>query len=44
MQIYYQSIFFVATAVWIALVVYIAYLHKKIADLEKNMKRLTQEK
>ncbi len=36
----YQSIFFVATATWVALIVYIAYLHKKLGDLEKKIKRL----
>ncbi|WP_457554621.1 CcmD family protein [Candidatus Pyrohabitans sp.] len=33
----YESIFFVATAVWAALVVYLAYLHRAVKDLEKRI-------
>ncbi|NOZ59609.1 MAG: CcmD family protein [Euryarchaeota archaeon] len=36
----YQSIFFVATSLWAALVVYLAYLHRTLGDLEKRINRL----
>ncbi len=36
----YQSIFFVATSLWTALVVYLAYLHRRVGDLEKRINRL----
>lgn len=36
----YQSIFFVATVTWVVLIAYIAYLHRRMADLEKKIKRL----
>jgi CcmD family protein len=35
----YQSIFFVATSLWAALVVYLAYLHRAVKDLEKRINR-----
>jgi CcmD family protein len=36
----YQSIFFVATSLWAALVVYLAYLHRRVGDLEKRINKL----
>jgi|Deesub1362A_J573_1020465.scaffolds.fasta_scaffold09705_4 CcmD family protein len=36
----YQSIFFVATSLWVALVVYLAYLHRRVGNLEKRINRL----
>lgn len=34
----YQSIFFVATATWIAIVGYLAYMHMRVKNLEKKLR------
>lgn len=34
----YQTVFFVATVTWFAVVVYIAYLHRRISRLEKKLR------
>ncbi|GEM_PF-2916661 len=39
----YASIFFVATSLWAAMIIYLIYLHHRIASLEKSMARLKEE-
>jgi len=39
----YTSIFFAATSLWVAVIGYLIYLHRRVESLEKSMARLKEE-